>query len=139
MTNRATIVTARKPTRRALADWRTIRAARSGERSLRWADGGAEKREAGTGAQTLIGETANQAKADARTLVGEAMAECERLLRTAGELSAEANEIRTTLAKADVLQDIKARGTLIVGVKADYRPFGFRDPAGNLIRIQELR
>ncbi|MDE2109588.1 MAG: hypothetical protein KGJ79_00480 [Alphaproteobacteria bacterium] len=57
-------------------------------------------REAGAGAQTLIGETASQAKADTRGLVGEAMAECERLLRTAGELSAEANEIRTTLAKA---------------------------------------
>ena len=56
--------------------------------------------EAGTGAQTLIGETASQAKSDARALVGEAMAECERLLRTAGELSAEAGEIRTTLAKA---------------------------------------
>jgi len=56
--------------------------------------------EAGAGAQTLIGETASQAKADTRALVGEAMAECERLLRTAGELSAEAGEIRTTLAKA---------------------------------------
>jgi len=56
--------------------------------------------DAGAGAQTLIGETANQAKADTRALVGEAMAECERLLRTAGELSAEAGEIRTTLAKA---------------------------------------
>ncbi len=56
--------------------------------------------EAGAGAQTLIGETASQAKTDARALVGEAMAECERLLRTAGELSAEASEIRTTLAKA---------------------------------------
>ena len=56
--------------------------------------------EAGTGAQALIGETANQAKADARALVGEAMAECEKLLRTAGELSAEAGGIRTTLAKA---------------------------------------
>jgi len=56
--------------------------------------------EAGVGAQTLIGETASQAKADAKNLVGEAMAECERLLRTAGELSTEANEIRTTLAKA---------------------------------------
>ncbi len=42
----------------------------------------------------------------------------------------------TTLAKADVLQDIKARGTLIVGVKADYRPFGFRDPAGNIIGFE---
>lgn len=56
--------------------------------------------EAGVGAQTLIGETAGQAKADAKALVGEAMAECERLLRTAGELSAEANDIRTALASA---------------------------------------
>jgi hypothetical protein len=56
--------------------------------------------EAGVGAQTLIGETAGQAKADAKALVGEAMAECERLLRTAGELSAEANDIRTALAGA---------------------------------------
>jgi len=57
-------------------------------------------REASAGAQTLIGETAGQAKTDARALVGEAMAECERLLRTSGELSAQANEIRKTLAGA---------------------------------------
>jgi hypothetical protein len=56
--------------------------------------------EAGVGAQTLIGETAGQAKADAKALVGEAMAECERLLRTAAELSTEANDIRTALAGA---------------------------------------
>ena len=56
--------------------------------------------DAGIGAQTLIGETAQQAKADTRALVGEAMAECERLLRTAGELSAQANDIRTGLTKA---------------------------------------
>lgn len=56
--------------------------------------------EAGIGAQTLIGETAGQAKADAKALVGEAMAECERLLRSAGELSSEANEIRNALAGA---------------------------------------
>jgi hypothetical protein len=56
-------------------------------------------KEAGTGAQTLIGESAAQAKHDARLLVGEAMAECERLLRTAGEMSAEASKIRGLLAK----------------------------------------
>ncbi|MDR3526185.1 MAG: hypothetical protein P4L57_02825 [Rhizomicrobium sp.] len=56
--------------------------------------------EAGIGAQTLIGETAGQAKADAKALVGEAMVECEKLLRTAGELSAETNDIRAALAKA---------------------------------------
>jgi polar amino acid transport system substrate-binding protein len=39
-------------------------------------------------------------------------------------------------AQADVLDDIKARGTLIVGVKADYKPFGFRDPSGAIIGLE---
>jgi hypothetical protein len=56
-------------------------------------------RDAGDGARTLIGESAAQAKHDARLLVGEAMAECERLLRTAGEMSAEAGKIRSLLSE----------------------------------------
>jgi hypothetical protein len=56
--------------------------------------------EAGIGAQTLIGETAGQAKADAKALVGEAMGECDRLLKTASQLAAQANEIRTALSTA---------------------------------------
>ncbi len=39
-------------------------------------------------------------------------------------------------ARADVLADIKKRGTLIVGVKADYKPYGFRDPSGRIIGIE---
>jgi polar amino acid transport system substrate-binding protein len=39
-------------------------------------------------------------------------------------------------AQADVLDDIKKRGTLVVGVKADYKPFGFRDPSGGIIGIE---
>jgi hypothetical protein len=56
-------------------------------------------REASTGAQTLIGETAGQAQQDARLLVGEAMAECERLLRASGEMNAEAGRIRNMLTE----------------------------------------
>jgi polar amino acid transport system substrate-binding protein len=39
-------------------------------------------------------------------------------------------------AAADVLDKIKERGTLVVGVKTDYRPFGFRDPSGAIIGIE---
>ena len=37
---------------------------------------------------------------------------------------------------ADGVDAIKQRGTLIVGVKADYKPFGFRDPAGNVVGLE---
>src|SRR5581483_2895670 len=37
-----------------------------------------------------------------------------------------------TPARADDLATIKQRGTLIVGVKADYPPFGFRAPSGEI-------
>jgi polar amino acid transport system substrate-binding protein len=37
---------------------------------------------------------------------------------------------------ADVMQTIKSRGTLIVGTKADYKPFGFRDPSGAVVGIE---
>jgi polar amino acid transport system substrate-binding protein len=39
-------------------------------------------------------------------------------------------------ALGDVLDDIKQRGTLIVGVKADYKPFGFREPSGAIIGLE---
>jgi polar amino acid transport system substrate-binding protein len=35
--------------------------------------------------------------------------------------------------QADVVDDIKARGKLIVGVKADYKPYGFRDASGKIV------
>lgn len=41
-----------------------------------------------------------------------------------------------TAARADVLDDVKARGTLVVGTKADYKPFGFRDATGAIIGIE---
>jgi len=63
-------------------------------------------REAGQGAQTLVGESAAQARQDAQSLVGAAMAECERLLRAAGEMTAKAEGVRATLAKA--VEDVES-------------------------------
>jgi polar amino acid transport system substrate-binding protein len=40
------------------------------------------------------------------------------------------------LASADAMQDIKAKGTLVVGTKADYRPFGFLDPSGKIVGFE---
>jgi polar amino acid transport system substrate-binding protein len=37
---------------------------------------------------------------------------------------------------ADGVDVIKQRGTLIVGVKADYKPFGYRDPTGHVVGIE---
>ncbi len=56
--------------------------------------------DAGTGAQALIGETTAEAKSDAKALVGEAMAECHRLLRAAGDLSAESAQMKKMLGEA---------------------------------------
>jgi hypothetical protein len=55
--------------------------------------------EASTSAQSLIADSSSKAKQDARLLVGEAMAECERLLRAAGEMHSEAGKISTLLAR----------------------------------------
>jgi polar amino acid transport system substrate-binding protein len=39
-------------------------------------------------------------------------------------------------ARADVLQTIKQKGVLTVGTKADYRPFGYLDPAGKIVGFE---
>ncbi|NJM30250.1 MAG: transporter substrate-binding domain-containing protein [Rhizobiales bacterium] len=39
-------------------------------------------------------------------------------------------------ANAGALEDIKAKGTLVVGVKADYAPYGFRDPSGAIVGME---
>ncbi|MFK5977386.1 MAG: transporter substrate-binding domain-containing protein [Rhizobiaceae bacterium] len=44
--------------------------------------------------------------------------------------------LSATVAQADVLDDIKARGVLKVAVKADYKPYGFRDPSGKIVGIE---
>ena len=47
-----------------------------------------------------------------------------------------ASTIGLTAASADVLDTIKERGKLIVGVKADYKPYGFLDTSGAIIGIE---
>jgi polar amino acid transport system substrate-binding protein len=41
-----------------------------------------------------------------------------------------------SVARADALDDIKKKGTLTVGTKADYRPFGFLDPSGKIVGFE---
>src|SRR5579885_2889584 len=53
----------------------------------------------------------------------------------AGALAAASLTIATA-AGAQTLEKIKQRGTLIVGVKADYKPFGFRDPSGKIVGFE---
>jgi hypothetical protein len=57
-------------------------------------------REAGDSAHMLIGQTAATAKSSANALVGEAMAECDRLMRAASELAAKSKEVSTDLGRA---------------------------------------
>jgi polar amino acid transport system substrate-binding protein len=39
-------------------------------------------------------------------------------------------------ARAGALDDIRARGVVVIGTKGDYRPFGFRDEAGNVVGFE---
>lgn len=41
-----------------------------------------------------------------------------------------------TAVKADQLADIKQKGTLVVGVKTDYPPWGMRDANGNIVGME---
>ncbi|MCJ2054867.1 transporter substrate-binding domain-containing protein [Methylobacterium sp. J-070] len=63
-----------------------------------------------------------------------------RTLLTTGAMMALAAFSSVTLpgraTAADGVDAIKKRGTLIVGVKADYKPFGFRDPSGTIIGLE---
>ncbi|HSC18657.1 MAG TPA: hypothetical protein VLC74_07060 [Rhizomicrobium sp.] len=56
--------------------------------------------DAGAGAQALINETTAEAKSTGKHMVGEAMAECQKLVRIAGELADQTNAIKGALAAA---------------------------------------
>lgn len=47
-----------------------------------------------------------------------------------------ASLLPTRGANADALDRIKERGVLVVGTKADYRPFGFRDASGAIVGFE---
>ena len=60
-----------------------------------------------------------------------------RTFLTLGALAvASALAVPGQASAADGVDAIKQRGTLIVGVKADYKPFGFRDPSGTIIGLE---
>jgi polar amino acid transport system substrate-binding protein len=44
--------------------------------------------------------------------------------------------VAATPAAAQTLDKIKQRGVLVVGSKADYKPFGFRDPSGTIVGLE---
>lgn len=54
----------------------------------------------------------------------------------AGGAAAATIALAMPAAAADGVEAIKQRGTLIVGVKADYKPFGFRDTSGAIIGVE---
>lgn len=47
-----------------------------------------------------------------------------------------ASLVATGMARADELDDIASKGVLVVGTKADYQPFGFRDDSGAIVGFE---
>jgi polar amino acid transport system substrate-binding protein len=54
----------------------------------------------------------------------------------AGGLALAAIALTIAGASAQTLEKIKERGKIVVGVKADYKPFGFRDPSGKIVGFE---
>src|SRR5262249_40538497 len=51
-------------------------------------------------------------------------------------ISAIAGFAATASVHAQTLDKIRQRGVLVVGTKADYKPFGFRDPGGAIVGFE---
>src|SRR5258705_13028861 len=57
-------------------------------------------------------------------------------LIVAGVAAVAAFIITTGPLAAQTLDKIKQRGVMVVGTKADYKPFGFRDPSGRIVGFE---
>ncbi len=59
-----------------------------------------------------------------------------RKLMTGGAVAVALFGVAELPARADTLDDIVARGKVVVGVKADFPPWGMRDAAGTLVGLE---
>jgi len=64
------------------------------------------------------------------------MARWMKSLAAAAGIAVVASTAAVSGASADAISDIRARGKLIVGVKADYAPYGFLDSSGKIVGIE---
>ena len=64
------------------------------------------------------------------------MARWIKTLAAAAGLAALATSVGVSGASADAISDIKQRGKLIVGVKADYAPYGFLNSDGKIVGLE---
>lgn len=59
-----------------------------------------------------------------------------KLLTFAFGLIAFVSATTVGVAQASTLDEVKKKGTLVVGVKADYPPWGMRDTSGNIVGME---
>ena len=64
------------------------------------------------------------------------MARWMKTLAAATGIAVLATTAMVSAASADAIDDIRKRGKLIVGVKADYAPYGFLDSSGKVVGLE---
>jgi len=60
----------------------------------------------------------------------------KRLLRIALSTAVVALGLAAPAAAQDTIAQIKQKGTIVVGVKNDYKPWGFLDPSGKIVGLE---